>query len=223
MIRIESFASETLMPDQTLGLHRHENAYLALVMEGDYHESGLEGRHACRRNQIVVHPAFHAHADRIGRDGARIINMPISDALADHCGYAILEVGDAAAFQRQARTGSAGLAGLLRECGDTSGALSPPTWLAEFACDVLRGVPIARAARRCGRSLEHASRTCKRWFAMTPVELRHERRLREAIERLRVGEPLAEIALACGFCDQPHLTRVLKAATGRTPARFFRR
>ncbi len=34
------------------------------------------------------------------------------------------------------------------------------------------------------------------------------------------GEPLAEIALAAGFADQAHCTRVFKAVTGWTPARF---
>ena len=32
----------------------------------------------------------------------------------------------------------------------------------------------------------------------------------------------AEVAAACGFCDQSHLTRVFKARRGVTPAVFAR-
>jgi AraC family transcriptional regulator len=35
-------------------------------------------------------------------------------------------------------------------------------------------------------------------------------------------EPIADIALSLGFADQSHLTRVFRAHTGRTPARYRR-
>ncbi|WP_062115044.1 helix-turn-helix domain-containing protein [Aureimonas sp. AU40] len=37
---------------------------------------------------------------------------------------------------------------------------------------------------------------------------------------LRAGEPIAEIAAACSFGDQSHLTRVFKSETGLTPAAY---
>jgi AraC family transcriptional regulator len=46
-------------------------------------------------------------------------------------------------------------------------------------------------------------------------------RLRRACELLRLGElPISMVAATCGFADQAHLTRALRRATGRTPARL---
>jgi AraC-like DNA-binding protein len=45
----------------------------------------------------------------------------------------------------------------------------------------------------------------------------------EAARRLAdTDQPLAEIALACGFCDQSHLTRTFRRRTGLTPGAWRR-
>lgn len=46
------------------------------------------------------------------------------------------------------------------------------------------------------------------------------RRLDTAREAMHRGRPLAEIADEVGFADQAHFTRVFKAASGLTPARY---
>ncbi|MFA1542623.1 helix-turn-helix domain-containing protein [Actinomadura monticuli] len=48
------------------------------------------------------------------------------------------------------------------------------------------------------------------------------RRLDLAREKLCAGRPLAETALATGFADQAHFTRMFKAAFGMTPGRYAR-
>jgi AraC family transcriptional regulator len=40
---------------------------------------------------------------------------------------------------------------------------------------------------------------------------------------LRTGTPLAELSAEAGFADQSHFTRLFRARTGQTPARFRRR
>jgi AraC family transcriptional regulator len=42
-------------------------------------------------------------------------------------------------------------------------------------------------------------------------------RVRHATSLLLTNAPLAEIAIAAGFHDQAHFTRVFRAATGQTP------
>jgi AraC-like DNA-binding protein len=50
-----------------------------------------------------------------------------------------------------------------------------------------------------------------------------EARCRAATEQLlRGGESLAEVGFACGYADQAHLTRALRARSGLTPAAFRR-
>ncbi len=48
------------------------------------------------------------------------------------------------------------------------------------------------------------------------------RRLDFARSRLRGGTPLADLALAAGFADQAHFTRMFKSAYGMTPGRYAR-
>lgn len=75
------------------------------------------------------------------------------------------------------------------------------------------------------RSLGVGRRTLERRFLadlkQTPHKVYLDLRLERALLRLRgTGIPVAEIALACGFCDAPHLARTLKAERGITPAEY---
>jgi|HigsolmetaAR203D_1030402.scaffolds.fasta_scaffold00009_25 AraC-like DNA-binding protein len=55
---------------------------------------------------------------------------------------------------------------------------------------------------------------------LPPHAYQIQRRLQEAARLLRAGGEIAEVAAACGFSDQSHLTRHFKRMTGITPARF---
>jgi len=55
---------------------------------------------------------------------------------------------------------------------------------------------------------------------MPPHAYHLDRRIRHALDLLRAGEPIADTALACGFTDQAHLTRVFRRLTGMTPGAF---
>jgi len=52
--------------------------------------------------------------------------------------------------------------------------------------------------------------TPHRWLTTQKIE-KARRLLRET------GQPLTEIALACGFCDQAHFTRTFSRVSGTTP------
>lgn len=78
-------------------------------------------------------------------------------------------------------------------------------------------------ARRLDVSPHHLSRVFRAITGLTVARHRMRLRARAALERLAGGETdLAGLAYATGFADQSHLTRVLKAETGTTPAELRR-
>ena len=55
---------------------------------------------------------------------------------------------------------------------------------------------------------------------LTPHAFQTNLRIDRARRMLTAGEPIATVAAACGFADQPHLTRTFRRAVGVTPGRF---
>jgi PAS domain S-box-containing protein len=61
-------------------------------------------------------------------------------------------------------------------------------------------------------------------FGLTPAQLIIKTRVDAARRLLREGEdPIGQIAVACGYCDQSAFTRQFKAAVGLTPAQYRER
>lgn len=59
-------------------------------------------------------------------------------------------------------------------------------------------------------------------FGLPPMAWLQQLRLQRARERIAAGWPLAETALACGFSDQSHLTRLFSRHYGYTPGAWRR-
>ena len=78
-------------------------------------------------------------------------------------------------------------------------------------------------AAECGVHPVYLARVFRRHYAQSIGSFMLQSRLRLAMWRLATtAEPIARIALECGFADQSHLTRMLHRETGATPARFRR-
>ena len=76
-------------------------------------------------------------------------------------------------------------------------------------------------AREAGLSASHFSRLFKQVIGDTPHQFLMRYRIERAQEMLAERDrPLIDIALACGFADQPHFSRVFKAYAGETPRAF---
>jgi len=43
-----------------------------------------------------------------------------------------------------------------------------------------------------------------------------------SLARVAAGNPIAQVALSCGFADQSHLTKAVRKVTGRTPGGWRR-
>lgn len=67
----------------------------------------------------------------------------------------------------------------------------------------------------------HFARCFKNSTGMTPHHYVLQQRVHRAKDMLRESEQsVAQVAFACGFSSQSHLTTVFKRITGQTPARF---
>lgn len=101
-------------------------------------------------------------------------------------------------------------------------------WQAELVMRLLGNpsgdLPVAALARSCGLSRSYFIRAFKLSMGLPPHHWLMQRRVDRARELLaRTGDSIAEIAIACGFADQSHLTRVFHQIVGESPAAWRRR
>jgi AraC family transcriptional regulator len=72
-------------------------------------------------------------------------------------------------------------------------------------------------------SRSHFSRAFKFSLGVSPMEYVAVRRVERAKALISsTKEPLAEVALACGFADQPHFSRRFRDLIGMSPGRWRR-
>ncbi len=84
-------------------------------------------------------------------------------------------------------------------------------------------IGVEEMARTVGLSSSHFSRVFKKVVGEPPHQFLLRYRIERAIDMLvDPARPLLDIALACGFSDQPHFTRVFKQHNGQTPRQWRR-
>lgn len=81
-------------------------------------------------------------------------------------------------------------------------------------------IGLEELARVAGLSRAHLIRAFRKHYFITPHAYQTDLRIRHARRLLRAGGTPSDVALACGFADQAHLTRHFKARTGLTPAKY---
>lgn len=83
-------------------------------------------------------------------------------------------------------------------------------------------VTLVELAAVAGLSRFELVRRFREQSDVTPHAFQTDLRIAEARRLLTAGSSPAAVAAACGFADQPHLTRVFKRAVGVTPGRYAR-
>jgi AraC family transcriptional regulator len=85
-------------------------------------------------------------------------------------------------------------------------------------------VPLIALAQRAHVSPFHFARLFRATVGLPPHQFVMRLRIERALHLMRSGSmPLAQVALACGFHDQPHFTRAFQKAVRMTPAMYLRR
>ena len=83
-------------------------------------------------------------------------------------------------------------------------------------------VPLAALADVAKLSRFQLVRRFRAQTGLTPHGFQTNLRIARARTLIAAGETLADVAAACGFADQPHLTRTFRRTVGVTPGRYAR-
>lgn len=235
-------------PGHALPWHRHDAPALVLVRQGAYRQHGTRRPFECSAHELAVVPAEERHREEIGRSGSSALLVFFNDRrwhddrvvrdLLDcpQCLRApwIPHLGDALARELEENDDCSRLAleGLALEVLARAARQSrrrvrgrPPGWLerGRAMIDDNCGRPIALAglAAEAGVSRAHFARSFRAFFGTTPGAYVRAARTEYAATLLRdTAEPLADVALEAGFCDQSHLTNTFRRFFGTTPQAY---
>lgn len=200
-----------------IGRHVHAAAYAAIVLEGGYEEAGSAGRRRIAQGHVALHDIFDGHCNRFFRRGARVFNLPLSRPYAR---FKWARIGDLDAIVRAAGKDRIEAEALL--VAQLEPVAEPDGDWPDMLCNALRTThctSLTRWAHEHGLARETLSRQFGAIFGATPASFRAESRARKALrEIVSTATPLAGIAARNGFADQPHMTRAIRALTGRTPS-----
>lgn len=238
-------------PDTEMPPHAHRNANISLMLGGDCEEVVDGHAHQIRPLHLVFKPGGTEHCNRYGTRGARsmIIELHagsfLSDALQSqskgHCRWlcAMALAGLALrtfrrALCQRAATGEerdalvGGVADLLGSAGRERGDAPRLRRTVRDARALLQegfreAMSLQRVAEHVGVHPVYLARAFREQLGCSPTDYRRRLQVAEAARRLsETREPLGLVALAAGFADQSHLTRVFHATVGVTPAHFRR-
>ena len=224
--------SETLMPrGLVLDQHSHEAGQLCFVLEGAYRERLASGERMLRPGMLHVRAPGEPHANRFSRDDdalTLLISIDPARWVRTAVEQPVRMLDDVASeMQREMRRGDeaarAAVEGLAILTLSRVARLAPrePEWLADAISLVERRfaepLSLHSVARQLGIGRGSLAMAFRRYRGTSVGEAIRAARVRHAKALLLTKTPLAEIALAAGFHDQAHFTRVFRAATGQTP------
>jgi AraC-like DNA-binding protein len=211
-------------PGELRDRHCHDEAFVAVVLEGGYQEAGDEGRWNVRPGDALIHHAFESHLDRFDAGGARVLVLDLPAALAG-IGQVRGRVADPDRLVRLAERDGRAASALFAELF----VASPDAdldWPDLLAGDLRALEPFALGewAERQGVRAETLSRGFRAAYGCTPKAYRADVRARAALAAVRTGdEPFAAIAHRLHFTDQSHMTHAVAGLTGATPGWWRRR
>lgn len=206
---------EELRAGHHLPRHRHLEPYAIVVLRGCFDQVSYAGRVHVRTGNLLVQPPLDCHANHLRSRGARILRLPWHDV--DGLG-GVYEV-DIDAIARAAERDVHEAVHIARVHHRAIG-VRKNDWPDSLAGAIATGnvVSLGAWAEEHGIARETVSRGFSSAYGVTARAFRLELRARDAWLRIvRSREPLAQIAAATGFADQAHMTRAVRALTGRPP------
>jgi AraC-like DNA-binding protein len=199
---------------------------MAIVLSGGYEEAGDRGSIRVRAGDVVMHGAYESHLNRYDANGAEVLNLALPRWFEPRA--TVMRVTDPDAVvrvaERDSREASAMVLSLMLSLG-ADAANHPADWPHELAAALQfdPGLRLSDWARTHSLAEETVSRGFQRVFGVSPSAYRAQQRARRAWRMVVGGRAnLCEIAVQTGFCDQAHMTREVRAITGKAPGEWRR-
>ena len=237
-------------PRQVIPRHEHLAAHFCLGVEGECTERIHRGDVSCGPGTIEYHPAGTMHSSRWGATGGRCFTVTLGAEWSARMGTTDRKllprpgVLDRAArdlmvrLYRELRAPDAcsatvidglslALLGVAGRADSGAHRGTAPAWLAR-AEEYLRAhaygrVRAADAAAAAGVHPVLLSRWFRRVHGMTVGEFVRDLRVARASQLLATTrQPITHVALACGFVDHAHLSRMFQRTMQLTPSAYRR-
>ncbi len=224
-------------PGERHPLHTDQFSRISFVLSGGYREEGAPGPICMAPGELLLKSRRALHEDVFGDEGALLVALEFqnddpfeatgtpdllrkrADAFALRHATAFLE----AAVAGDAQSANAvGIDIVASSSERENRKTSPPRWLEQIRealeSTSLASINVSDEAKKAGAHPAHVSRLFRRCYGASISEHARTHGVRRALAPLaRPDVPLSEVALAAGFYDQSHMTRVFRRVTGRTP------
>ena len=235
-------------PGVVLPAHSHECASLCLVLQGTYNEVYGNRTRFCKPATVVFYSPGQVHTDRFHDVGGRCFNAEVNapwlervreysavmDSHSEFYGMSLIKLVMKLynEFRLMDPTSPLAIEGLMLEIVAEASRRAPsiterktPRRI-ERAKDFLNAnfkeeIRLETVAKSADVHPVYLAREFRKHYQRTIGEYVRQLRVEFACTRLSASdEPLATIALAAGFSDQSHFSRVIKSFTGMSPARY---
>jgi AraC family transcriptional regulator len=225
-------------PHQRIEAHEHDWPALAIYRFGDFEERLSEGGEVVFDGpSFVFQPAGAAHEDVIGGGGLETLTMMFDPAWLSAEARAVLprvthwrpdgaaviaarrlaEDWENAALS-EAEIGARTSRFLVDAFRVERPMVTAPSWSARVAAELANEVSTDELAQRLALHPAWLARAYRAWRGEGMGETVRRKRVERAVIALRSSvDALADVAAACGFCDQSHMNRAFRAVLGRTP------
>jgi AraC family transcriptional regulator len=241
--------SEVEYPEvRKCGLHAHEQAFFAILLQGSYEERYGRRCVAHRRMSVAFRPAGMAHRDHISAPGTRFFIIEIAkhweDRMREYLPHwsaqPVMCSGDATWLAARLYDGLRSsiecsplvvkdiVLDLLVSASRSYETLAErsPRWLG-VAVDLInsefsQALGLAKIASQVGVHPAYLSRIFRTVHRESVGHYVNRLRVRYAGVELAKdpSTPLCELALAAGFADQSQFTKIFKQISGITPGAF---
>lgn len=242
LLRESRYPGSLRMPE-----HYHPRAYFSFVVAGGMREHDGRGEHVCEAGSVHFHPPGDPHSGLMAAEGITCLSivlvedLPDADAmrsiarlvhpagtqasrLARRCHHELGAVDSASELSLEA-LGLELVATLSRT--RAAGERRAPRWLLDVRdylhAHCLERVRLTELSALADIHAVHLVRAFRCRFGATPGAYLRGLRVEHARRALIDSDaPIADLALAAGFSNQAHLTRVFHQLEGTTPAAYRR-